>query len=197
MDAGYDRPKPGILSWKPSTWNNYYEHNVMTAHGRNSANGGGLLPPKRDIFKRHIVASQQSVGQIYGATHGNITELSASPLILLSVDEAGRTRSNAFDYHRKVLFIADGDDSYVLDINGVRHRSQGPPLRLPTSYTISYWVNSPDTSLKEQSGQQAYVWSDLYRSRPGITDLSRTTYGMMIQSFAFESRQLKSEVQQL
>lgn len=132
MDSGYDK---GGLS-NNSTWNNYVYHNGMS-----HMNGWNVNPPYNgwqlsiidpDFAIRKIM-DNHPVHNLAHATGGNITELSGNMTIYDYVDtgyiftDSISTLSQVKVFsllNRSVLFIHDGGNPYLIDINrviGYRH----------------------------------------------------------------------------
>ena len=125
MDSGYDNAS-GVTN---SSWNHYYDHNVLTIFDGLHQRDGGLPPPNPDVFSFRIVsdhAPAEFLGQIES---GRIDVLRGEVLLGLgnAIDSAPIAR-----YTRNVLIVGDPSDPYLIDIN--RGTSQDDHLFFRMSY---------------------------------------------------------------
>lgn len=123
MDAGYDK---GYVN-KNSSWNRYRDHNVM---GYEDGDSGMSAP---NVFKK---VSHAEVDYLY------FDEVTNSQLAVLRGHMALRRkktkkRDPEGQYARTVLFVADEQNPYLVDINSVSNKKQrGPMPRLQMRYHV-------------------------------------------------------------
>ncbi len=192
MDAGYDMPRQRGAVWTSSTWNPYYDHNVLVVRQYGILEDdegyigedyiGGVESPYGSKWKRRVVSEHPNVDYIYGDTHGEITELSASiPLLAYTFDIIlNELVPVDADYKRTVLFVPYGSQPVLWDINAAVRPSTGTASR----FAVTYRGNSDATGLETQSNQQAYLWNNLYRSEDDGTS-DPTDHQLLVQPFTF------------
>ena len=167
MDSGYDTGELdyGVVSgfvfgdYENSTWNHYYDHNVMTVHTRNSLYlDGGVRAPVVSVFKRRRVSEHQNVNRIHRENVNKVDILSSS-ISLDGVNELGQIWY-AGEYNRDVLFINDYIFPYLIDINAIKNVDSG------NNYEMIYHVNSEDTnfSLYNDRSLEYVVWNNIYKT---------------------------------
>ena len=126
MDSGYD----DAVGASNSYWNHYFDHNVLSIDG--TANGqGGVEAPRPDLFSTRITASHADVVDLEGSQAGLVTLLSATMDLFDGDLQTGRLAN----YRRHVLFIADQDNPYLIDIN------QGTALADSVRFVLRYHGN--------------------------------------------------------
>lgn len=121
VDSGYDDAN-GLGN---STWNHYYDHNIMAAFVDPNGVGteGGIWPPYVNEIPPKIVSNHQSVDYLYKEDKGKIDVLHGK-VELMDMD-AGLNLFPIADYERIVLSIEAGNGAkhYLVDINaGIRDR---------------------------------------------------------------------------
>ena len=199
MDSGYDnarfdRPSipeainyvlTGRLETNNSTWNHYYDHNVMTAHIRNSFyfDGGvpapyisGSITSPDEIRK---VANHQNIKRIHRETIGKIDLLSSG--IGFDGENASGRPWYAAEYDRDVLFVNDSSLPYLIDINAIMgYNNSGN-----NDYAMYYHGNSEDTDTLLNSGGalKVVMWNNIYKS---ISNIEKTDKKLHIQPFSVE-----------
>ena len=195
IDSGYDKPViPGDLAeilkphtwWGRSTWNNYSDHNVMwmlagALPPSESDRHFGIAPPAFSLNDSRVASDHQSVDRIYRSSGGNIHHLSAD-MRLKSYDELGNYIPFAH-YIRNVLFIADEDHPYLIDVNGIANIAVSI---FPTAYGMTYRGNSNNVTIEEENGKKGIVWNNLHKSE-GSTNPTPSNNKLFIQPFVFES----------
>lgn len=131
-DSGYDRG----FTVANSTWNHYYDHNVMTVGGGE----GGLSAPSLEILEVRKASDYMDMGQVdalFYEDHGLVTVLHGQQV--LQVADGNEYKA---DYTRDVLFV-DGDEPYVVDLNRIQHR-ETPPECEANEFAMRYHLNSDD-----------------------------------------------------
>ena len=130
MDTGYDK---GFVN-KNSSWNRYRDHNVMGYERGNS----GLSAP--NLFKK---VSHAAVDYLYidEATNQNLAVLKGHVGLRLrsSYRNAKKAQKEHVDgrYARTVLFVANPQSPYLIDINSVLNTKQrGGTPRLQMRYHV-------------------------------------------------------------
>lgn len=135
LDSGYDRA--GTV--ENSTWNHYYDHNVMTV----ASGEGGLRPPLLRILQVRKASEPWFMGEVdalYATDFGNVT--------VLHGEQQLRAEPKFYytpDYTRDVL-IVNGDAPYLIDINKIRH-TESPDRCEWNAFQMNYHVNSNDAVL--------------------------------------------------
>ena len=190
VDSGYDRPETtGLLNlnWHSSTWNNYFDHNVMTIEPHsNSADAptGGVPKPRGDRSRRRVVSIHQDVDEIYRQNRGNIDLLSGK--IVLKSHPSGRGDPGILaDYYRNVLFIHDDNYPYIIDINAI---NKGNGSR-SSQFKMYYHGNSDNASIlttdTNTSTFTALRWDSIYASEESSSP-DTTNNSLYIQPFTVE-----------
>ena len=184
IDSGYDNAE-GIPN---STWNHYYDHNVMIGYAPNTAQGdGGIQPPSLNAVEKRINSEHQSVDEIYGYTSGNVDILS-SKMFLRAYDLNG-TQLDFVDYRRKIFFVNDPSRPYLIDINGANgYDEYSPPQgggELGFKFTMNYNVNTNLSTLLSAGDNIGYLWRDMYESENSTTP-SRTVSDLFMQPMVVE-----------
>ncbi len=193
VDSGYD----SAWGLSNSTWNNYFDHNVMILESDSADfNTGGITSPTVSFRKRRKVSNHANVAEIYGKSHGNIDLLSGQSFLFLTssdeyfdpVDMDTDITINIIsaNYYRNVLFINDSNYPYIIDINSIiRNRDNS----LPSQFKMYYHGNSNDTSLlpngSNSSTFEALRWNNIYKSRDKSSP-DTTSNQLFIQPFSVE-----------
>ncbi len=204
VDSGYDRPVPPDFSlippsyknWRRSTWNNYYDHNVMTMEPNKSGwhdNRGGVRSPFLNIIeiipgitdKARIQSHHQDVNEIYYQNHGNIDLLSAN-INLSSSKKKNQENSDKQEwanYQRNILFIRDANNPYLVDINSI----SGDKQDTQNWYKMYYHGNSNTISDRVYYNRPiARQWVNLYKSKNSLLPKSAVNTRLYIQPFSVE-----------
>lgn len=136
MDSGYDRVETETRlwdwikgdTWSKSNWNNYRDHNVSVgfppfldikngyeSSGELNVGGyfGGIEYP--DLDGTRVNSNHHSTEELYLQTNGNIDILNGKTS-LFTYDRNGN-KYEFGDYRRRAIFINDGSDSYLIDMN--------------------------------------------------------------------------------
>jgi hypothetical protein len=157
MDSGYDRGE----TVANSSWNHYYDHNVMTA----GDGEGGLAPPVLSVLEVRKASETWFMGEVEAL---NLTQRGRLSLLtgeqLLNIEPAASDRANRPSgqysvrdlklirkpyqrarYRRNVLFV-DGAEPYIIDINSIRQLT--PPSDCSSNlFRMQYHVNSSSAVL--------------------------------------------------
>lgn len=143
VDSGYDQG----FTVENSSWNHYYDHNVMTA----GEGEGGLLPPVLDIFDVRKTSETAHLGEVDALalqTHGALSLMQGEQPLSVAVGP-GYPAS----YKRDVLYVP-GATPYAIDLN--RIRLDGYPVACEASlFRLHYHVNSADAALQASSDVNA------------------------------------------
>ncbi|MBX2821654.1 MAG: T9SS type A sorting domain-containing protein [Rhodothermaceae bacterium] len=151
MDSGYDQG----ATVENSSWNHYYDHNVMTA----GIGEGGLRPPELRILEVRKTSEPRFMGEVdalYLQEYDGVTVLHGEQVLNVMP-------KNIYDadYTRDVLFVS-GDAPYLIDFNRVKHRLE--PVRCDNNlFHMNYHVNS-NTAVyyPKAQGEAGYVrWEDI------------------------------------
>ncbi len=156
MDSGYDNAG----GFSNSTWNHYFDHNVLTLHARGSIyNDGGVRAPYVSIDNVRKESNHQSVNQLYVEEKNNIDLLSAN-MDFTAVSLLGRTWYSS-NYNRDILFINDLNHPYIIDINAIKTHDT-----INNDYAMYYHVNSEDRSfsLYNDNSLKYVTWKNMYKS---------------------------------
>ena len=135
LDSGYDRA--GTV--ENSSWNHYYDHNVMTvARGE-----GGLRPPMLRILQ----VRKASEPWFMGETHELYVRDHRKVQVLHGVQQLRAEPKFVYKptYTRDVLVIA-GDSPYLIDLNQIQH-PQTPRRCEWNQFAMHYHANSNDLDL--------------------------------------------------
>ena len=135
LDSGYD--EGGIID--NSTWNHYYDHNVMIGNPlQNSLDwlDGGQQAPWADNTKLRKIANHQDVSSLWRETQGNIDVLHGS--VWLELLDVSKGKGPWAFYQRHLLFVNDPNEPYLVDFNGVR---ADPDIVGPFEFYMRYHVN--------------------------------------------------------
>lgn len=131
LDSGYDR----AFTVENSTWNHYYDHNVLTIGDQE----GGLKPPQLRLFQARKASEPWFMGEVkalYAEEYGAVTVLRGEqPLVA----EPWLFYRRA-DYARDVLLIG-GADPYLIDVSTLQHR-QRPLFCSNNRLRVRYHANS-------------------------------------------------------
>ena len=164
VDSGYDK---GHFKYN-SSWNRYNDHNVMILDpddARYSSADGGVRSPIIVNVKFRKRSEHQNVNEIYRQSYGNIDLLSAKIKLHASPKTAFKAILDykAFaDYYRKVLFIRDSNQPYIIDINAISSHNHNKKNK----YNMLYYGNSEDTNILLNTEQRFNTlrWSNIYES---------------------------------
>ena len=166
MDSGYDRAE----TVENSSWNHYYDHNVLTA----GIGEGGLRPPELRILEVRKVSKPRLVGEVdalYVNDHGNVTVLHGQQVLNVYPKALKAT------YSRDVVFVK-GSTPYLIDFNRIEHQAE--PIRCDNNrFAMNYHVNSDEAYVSSSSGNDTGIirWTSM-RDRAGT---SLTIYPMSIE----------------
>jgi len=135
MDTGYDKPQGTGLSWKPSSWNNWDDHNVMVS--KYLYTDPLLYSPQKGWteafgYKKRVISDYRDY---------DVEDFSQNTVAPKIIELKGRVTSTAYNdigqlegylpYSRETLFIEDPDHPYLVDMNSM----QGPSPSL-SKYNI-------------------------------------------------------------
>lgn len=161
MDAGYDR---GHLL-RNSRWNRYADHNVMAY-----VDGDGGMPAPTSspvlvggMLRKH--ATHQPVEQLYVDPHPGGRLFLLRGRVGLRFDRwlgGDQWERHASHYARSVLFVADEEQPYLIDVNQVWRADDA---MLPADYRMRYHVDSGTA----HKGTHAQPWDRW--ARPDGADL--------------------------
>ncbi len=191
MDSGYDKGNfddLNILSIftggnANSTWNKYYDHNVMTVWTRNSLYlDGGVPAPAVSLDKERVVSNHQGITRIHRYTSGKVDILSSS--IDFDAENALGQTQYAATYNRDILFIQDPSIPYLVDINVIRSYN----ITGNNDYAMYYHGNSEDTDtlLYGDKSLKNVVWNNIYQSDQNTLGPSKTSKKLYLQPFSVE-----------
>lgn len=186
-DSGYDDAK-GLSN---STWNHYYDHNVMTMkpskNGLHNNDGGiqaPILPRKLGVpLIQRLNSEHQNVNEIYYKVHGHIDLVSANIGLRASKSrDPGSQTIKLANYYRNILFIRDKDHPYIVDINAISNVDD-----YTNFYKMYYHVNSKGLREAKLFKPTAFLWSNIYKSKANISAMGLgLNYRFIIQSFPVE-----------
>lgn len=188
LDAGYD----DAAKIPNSTWNHYYDHNVMTGYipdpGYAIQGDRGVEPPALKPEEKRIKSDHQNVEEIYGNSFNNI-DLLSSKMLMRGYQLSGAQLDFA-DYRRKVLFINDPNKPYIVDLNGANGYEEMTPGQqgggyLGFKFDMSYNGNSDILSEVTEGNEKAFLWQNLFNSEDS-TDPSRTSSDLYVQPIPVE-----------
>lgn len=111
-DSGYDHAR-GLDN---STWNHYYDHNVMVLALADGNGEGGLRKPRPRVGRPRIDARHHDVEALTLTAHGRVDVLHGHQR--LDPDDDLRYGPTA-DYRRTVFVVRDPDRPYLVDVNAV------------------------------------------------------------------------------
>ena len=155
MDSGYDNAS----GTSNSTWNHYYDHNVL--HGIGGS--GGLPNPVLSIPKKRMVMEVNNPGYLYRTQHGNVDVLRGKQHLPEAIVLQDGTQAAA-NYKRDVLFV-DGSDPYLIDFSRVKHWASWTNFaNQDRQFKLSYHVNSNSLDLNgfnPYDGGEFITWSDV------------------------------------
>ena len=161
MDSGYDRG----FTVENSTWNHYYDHNVLTA----GIGEGGLRPPMLRILEVRKASEPRFMGEVealYMTEHENVTVLHGEQVL----NVAPKNIYDA-DYTRDVLFV-NGTAPYLIDFNQIIHQLE--PVRCDNNqFQMNYHVNSNNGAVSQGN----VIWHDI----GGETGTTLTAYPVSVE----------------
>ncbi len=153
-----------------STWNNYKDHNVSLAYSIQFLADeedllsdppsnwlGGIEYPERAGLEPRVNSDHQSVSELYYSTNSsNNVVVAYGKVELNSYNHNSQNFEPFSDYRRRVLFIKDPDEPYLIDINMSNSNRIYPGFFLTT-----YHGNSNDLSKSLENTTDHAVWRNI------------------------------------
>lgn len=139
LDSGYDDAE-GLNN---SSWNHYYDHNVLTVLRNGEIGEGGLPPPMPSLFAFRIVSEHAPAHYLAHRSYGKLDLLSGKVMLGLSdgVGDEVEPRATA-EYIRHTLFVGGASRPYLIDVN--RGVSTADDLQFRMSYHVGGEIVTSD-----------------------------------------------------
>lgn len=148
MDTGYD----SAYGLDNSTWNNYFDHNVLLGGGGAAEieNSGGLEHPELNVSETRMDIREQPAKYLYRTRSGNIDILRGSQWLYAGVYLIDGSRVEA-RYKRDIMVIG-GSDPYIIDFSRAKHWTPYDSMmdhQRNNPFVLYYHFNTPDLQLNK------------------------------------------------